>query len=1045
MRGYEELESSEQQIREQRVERAVQRLGGLEVIERKPVDGCRWWSGPRQSDPVQAVAPAQPSWDDQDWPSVASGEECGLASEPWSLWFRMRIPPVRHAMGEWTAVHLRMSDGEGLAFLDGQPLQGVDRNHDTIFLPEGDRDASLLAVEWTGGKRRVEALEWRRIHRRALTARVGFQMLWETMRALPGDHVARIPLLRLLEEGLRGLPWDDTTALIGAAVTAWEATWRRTRDLPGVPEGMLHLIGQSHIDVAWLWPLRETERKVARTASTALNLMQRYPHYLFTQTQAVLYEFLRDRYPSLADRVERSIASGRWEPLGGMWVEPDGNLPSGEAFARQILYGQRYFQQRFGRRSNVCWLPDTFGFAWTLPQILVQGGMRAFATTKLSWNQTNRLPADRFWWEGLDGTRILAQMYSEFNGNLQPGSLRRLWQKTQPKETTRENLYAYGFGDGGGGPTIDMLERLELLVEFPLPGLPQIHVGPTDDFLHRAFADVGELPVWNGELYLELHRGTYTSQGRTKANNRRAEQLYRSAELWATLARLWGEGPEQRELDEGWRLLLRNQFHDILPGSGNHEVYQDADQDYARVFDAGDAVRRAALRALGKQVFVAGERLAAHVIFNSLPWVRDGIVTLPLPIDAPAEVHARNEQGEVLPVQEIARDGQRSLLVAIRAVPSVGYRTVTLHAGAASPSFTPVTAGAGWLENAHLRVELDGEGRIRRLVDRDRGREVLVPGRAGNELWVYEDRPANWDAWDIDFYYPEEGERIGGGATVTLRERGPVRATMEVEIPYHNSTIRHTYTLDCLGYSLGIPTTIDWHERHRLLKASFPFDVRTSAATYEIPYGHIERPTHRNTSWDWAHFEVAAQRFADLSEGDWGAALLNDGRYGHDVRDGVLSLSLLRSPTHPDPEADQGIHTFTYAVYAHGGMWREGEVLERASELNAPLETCMVEGEGRFPASTSLLTVDRPGVTVEAVKAAEDGDGSVIVRLVEWRGSRQPVRLRVPKAVVRAVRCNLLEDILDAPSPTVAGAELVLAIRPYEVVTLRLWFEGPVG
>lgn len=1039
------MQPSEQRIREQKVERALKRLDGIEIAERRPLGPCRWWSGPRRDDPREAIAPAGPSFDDQQWASAEVGQECGDPEEPWSLWLRLRVPLTPVPPESWSGIYLRIAGGEGLCFLDGHPLQGVDGNHDTVLLPKGSGQDAVLALEWSGGRRRIEALEWRRIDRGALTARVGFQMLWEAMRALPADHVARVPLLLLLDGALGDLPWDSETALAPMVAAAWEVAWRHASDLPGSPEGALHLVGQSHIDVAWLWPLAETERKTARTASTALNLMARYPHYLFTQTQPVLYEFLRDRYPEVSVAVGQAVQTGRWEPLGGMWVEPDGNLPSGEAFARQILLGQRYFRERFGRGSTVCWLPDTFGFAWTLPQLLVQGGMRAFATTKLSWNQTNRLPADRFWWEGLDGTRVLAQMYTEFNGNLQPGSLRHLWQNTQPKETTPENLYAYGFGDGGGGPTIEMLERLELLLQGPLPGIPRVTVGPTDDFFDRALASTENLPVWNGELYLELHRGTYTSQARTKSNNRQAEQLYRQAELWSTLARLTGGGPGQRELDHGWRLLLRNQFHDILPGSGIRKVYEDADTDYAVAFRSGEDVRRAALAAIAGRIAAGAETqgaIARHAVFNSLPWSHDGVVAFELPEDAPVQIHARDDAGEILPCQVLGHGARRSILVAVRGIPPVGYRTVAVQAGAAPAptTVTPVTAGPTFLENAHLRAEFDAQGRIARLVDKDNGRDVFTPGESGNALRVYEDRPVNWDAWDIDFYYPEQGETLGAGARVTLRETGPVRATIEVEIPYHDSMIRHTYTLDCLDRCLRIPTVIDWHEHHRLLKASFPFQVRTTTATYEIPFGHIQRPTHRNTSWDWARFEVAGQRFADLSEGDWGVALLNDGRYGHDARDGVLSLSLLRSPTHPDREADQGISACTYAVYPHAGTWWQGGVLERASELNAGLRTCGAGSSGDLPSSGSLLSIDRPGVTVEAVKAAEDGDGSVVVRLVEWRGSRGPARLTLPQDVTRAERCNLLEEPVGLAAPTVVGSEVTVPLRPYEIVTLRLWF-----
>ncbi len=1043
--GVAPVQPGEQRIREQHCERRLRRLGDLEVVERVALGPCRWQARPRPERLSDGAAAADPQVDDSQWAVVETGGSFGTAEQPWSTWLRFSLPARPVESDELGALYLR-TDGEGLVHLRGLAWQGVDGNHQVIPLPDVDGgDPVPVAVEWVGGPRRLEACEWRRLNRAALTARVGLDLLWNTVRALPQDHAAKIPLLQLLDRTLTSLPWEaERDELRAAAVEAWRKAWQRVRDLPGAPEGRVHLVGQSHIDVAWLWPLAETERKTGRTFATALNLMRLYPHYLFTATQPVLYAWLEQRHPDLFRRMAVAVAAGRWEPLGPMWVEPDGNVPSGESFARQLLWGQRYFRQTFGQSSQAAWLPDTFGFAGTLPQILLQGGVTQFATTKLSWNQSNRIPADRFWWEGLDGTRVLAQMYTHFNGDLQAGALRGLWQGTQPKETTPETLYAYGYGDGGGGPTLDMLERAALLLEQPLPGVPRLSTGPTAEFFaraHREAQEAGEeLPVWNGELYLELHRGTYTSQGRTKRNNRLSEQLYREAEIWAALARLGGHGPAQADLAEGWQLLLRNQFHDILPGSGIRQVYEDADRHYAQVIESGQAVRSRALAALAARVGPAAQPagiLARFAVFNSLPWTRDGVVELALPTGTEGPLHVRDEAGEVCPSQPL---GPGHLLVAVRGIPAVGYRTLEVRVGAVAARASGLEAGSRHLQNDRLRAEIDEQGRILRLYDRVADREVLLPGQAGNELLAFDDTPLNWDAWDIDFFYTERVERLGAGATVRLAESGPVRARLEVEIPYRNSTIRQMYTLSCLDGSLDIPTEIDWHEHHRLLKASFPLRVCTTEATYEIPYGHIRRPTHRNTSWEWAHFEVAGQRWADLSEGDWGTALLNDGRYGYDAHGSTLRLSLLKSATHPDPEADQGQHRFTYALLPHAEDWRRGGVAERAAALNAPLQVVPVEieGTGSLPASHSWLGVDRPGVSLEALKGAEDDPEALILRLVEWNGSRRPVTVRLPSGVRSAERVNLLEDPVDVPGPAVRGAELTVPLRPHEIVSLRV-------
>ncbi|MBO0683652.1 MAG: alpha-mannosidase [Candidatus Dormibacteraeota bacterium] len=796
------------------------------------------------------------------------------------------------------------------------------------------------------------------------------------------------------------------------------AAGQLSRDLVGLrsrypPRGRLALAGHAHIDLAWLWPLAETALKTQRSFHTAAGLLDRYPEMTFVHSSAEAYELAREVDPELLGRVRDQVAGGRWEPVGGMWVEPDMNMTGGESIVRQLLHGQRWFEREFGRRHSVGWLPDCFGFTPALPQLLRGAGMEGFFTTKLNWSETNRFPYDLFWWEGLDGTRILSHTFRNerahdalglgaYNGDTDPASLLGVWQGYGGRHLHPESLYTVGYGDGGGGPTAEMVEDVRELASFP--SLPEVSFTRVDALFERLCrsAEAGPLPVWSGELYLELHRGTLTTQGRVKRLHRQAERDLVAAEVVSSLGRLLGTGTSPPQLGRAWRLLLRNQFHDILPGSSIGEVYRQAEAELAESSGTARAAAEAGLRALAGAVIPAGERPAVLVVNPDLS-SRPLRVAVPEPLPGAQAV----EGGWVLG----GGDGVAGLEAAV------------LLSGVGQPG---VAADGLRLENDLLRAELAEDGTLRALYDKRAGREAL--SGPGNQLWAYADHPRGWDAWDIDAGYSSQGEPLPAPHTIEVVERGPHRAAIRLHRRFRSSGVVQTVRLWSGSPRLEFVTELDWHERRVLLKARFPLGVRSSRATFETAFGVVERPTHRNTSWDAAQFEVAGHRFADLSEPGYGVALLNDGRYGHHALGNELGLSLLRSPHYPDPMADEGRHQFIYALLPHAGGWLEGGVLAEAEDLNRPLLVvgCRAGRESRVRS----LAVEGVRLGLGALKAPEDGDeGALVLRLYEPQGARGRAGLRLPEGWRLAAALNLLEDRIGEPD---------LDFLPFQVRTYLL-------
>jgi alpha-mannosidase len=760
--------------------------------------------------------------------------------------------------------------------------------------------------------------------------------------------------------------------------------------------------GHAHIDTAWLWPLRETKRKCARSFSTVLSLMDDHPAFRFACSQMQHYAWMRDHYPTLFARIRDRVAAGQWEPVGGMWVETDCNIASAESLVRQVVHGKLFLIEELGYEPRVGWLPDTFGFPATLPQILRESGMPHFLTQKLWWNQVDAFPHSTFWWEGLDGSRVLTHFppAATYNGDASPGELLRTESNFHDHSAASSSMYLYGHGDGGGGPTRGMLEQLDRMAD--VDGLPRVEHGTAHEFFARTEAEDGDaLPTWRGELYLERHRGVFTTQGAVKRGNREAERLLRQAETWSCLHPDGLAAYPAADLDAAWKLTLLHQFHDILPGSSIEWVYQDAARDHQRVHDLATRAIDTATQAIVTRVDSEG-MLQPVVIFNASSFDRSEVVDV----------------------------GGRPMLVE---APACGYAVLdTAQQPAAND---PVITGNNSMENALLRVRWDGDGLLTSVYDKQAGREVLAAGERGNVLQLFRDHPSDYDAWEIDADDLHHPQALTSCESIEMIEATPLRAAVRTVRRTAASTVTQTMVLRSGSRRVEFHTTVDWQETHRLLKVAFPVAVRAARAAFDVGFGHVERPTHENTSWDAAQFEVPAHRFADLSEHGYGVALLNDCKHGYDVRGSTLRLTLLRAPTMPAPRADRGVHQLTYALFPHPGDLVSGGVVEEAEALDLPLR-CVATAphRGDLPRRANAVSVDGPGVAVTAVKKSERGE-ALVVRICEVAGGRRTVRVNPGITAVAAARCDLLERPRE-PLALRDGA-VQLELGPFQLATLR--------
>lgn len=827
---------------------------------------------------------------------------------------------------------------EALAWKDGKPWRGVDPNH--RWLPIDGREVDFY-LEAAANPRATEA----------------------------GPEPAPSML------ALRRSP-QPAFVLRQAELVTRDSPGEGLSDVRLDPLHRITAVGHAHIDTAWEWPIREARRKVARSWSTQLALMDEHPDYVFAASQPAQYAWMKESYPDIYRRIQEKVAAGQWEPVGAMWVEADCNLPSGESLVRQLLLGKRFFIQEFGHETKILWLPDVFGYPGNLPQLISEAGCDFFLTQKLSWNDTNKPEHHTFMWEGIDGTRVFTHFppADTYNGSFKQDEVERSIRNFKDGHSSNRSLYLFGWGDGGGGPQPEMIDSAHRL---------GVEIGRAGDFFEAASSEANDLATSVGELYFELHRGTYTSQSRTKRLNRLAQQALREAEIWSVAA---GGAYPSTELSALWQTLLLNQFHDILPGSSIDWVYEESERDLESVVARATGISEAAMSAIAG----SGEQLS---IFNTTSHARSEVVNL---------------GGEYARIE----------------APSCGWAVHVAH-----PHEEQVTVTDHSMQNELLRVEWDEHGVLTSIWDKEVGREVLS-GR-GNLLQLHDDNPTKWDAWDLDSDYRKSFTELTQIEQVKLH--GGLRGVLGFARRFGDSRLTQVMSLDAGSRVLRFETLVDWQEKHKMLKVAFPVTVTSREATYEIQFGHLRRPTHEDTSYARAMFEVCAQRWADLADGDYGVALLNDCKHGYDIHGSVMRLSLLRAPTHPDPSADRGDHQFTYALIPHRGDFREAGVIAAAEDLNAPLR--IVSGNLTGGTRRSLVEVDTPQVVVESIKRAEDSD-SVIVRLYEAWGGRCKARLQTTLPASRAFLCDLLER--EREEVALNNGVIELQITPFKILTLKL-------
>lgn len=971
-------------------------------------------------------------------------------------WFRTTVTIPESYKGMKVVALLRHGF-EGLCFVDGQPVQGLDANRDEIVLTESAKgnESYCIAIEGYGGSR--PGIEYFHTFQYASIATKDdlvwslywdFKVAFDSAMSMPADSTSRVRILDLIDRHIKRIDLNEVDDIENyrAQVTAVQKDFRQALNSYQTSEGSgeLALIGHAHIDTAWLWRLAETRRKCGRTFSTVLKYMDEYPDYKFSQSQPQLYEFVKNNYPVLWEKIKQRVADGRWEPMGGGWVEQDSNVAGAEALVRQLVYGNRFYMKEFGKFTPAVWLPDAFGYPIQLPQIIRKAQLTSFNTTKIGWNQYNEFPYTMFMWRGLDGTEVLSVMHPcgrrGYNGEVTPPVLVSHWQRFKQKASANEVWFPFGYGDGGGGPTKEDLEN-GVRLQDGMVGIPKVRFSTLEELFGRLENDVNkdDLPVFNDELYFELHRGCQTTQARTKRNNRLAELTIRDAELLGAFAMQVGFAYPQDELYESWKPLLMNQFHDILPGSSIKEVYDEADRDYAKIIGTGRKVRDAALTTIVDRVDTTGNGTPV-VVANTLGWVRSDIAEMALTSSLADNETIVDPAGKPVPCQLVTgKGGGKAALFEVSEVPATGYAVYRIaKSKPAEVAASELRVSETKLENRFFSVYLTKTGTIRRIVDKANNRDVIPNGAEANELQLFDDRPQNWEAWDIDFNIDEQRSSIDDVVSISVVETGPVRGTVRVIKKTKRSTITQDISLYRSIPRIDFRTTADWFEKRRLLKVAFPVEVLSRNATYEVQYGAIERPTHQSTSIDRAKFEVPGHRWIDLSEGDYGVSLLNDGKYGFDVLGNRMRISLLRSTMNPDPHADEGRHEFTYSLYPHAGDWREAKTVQRAYELNAPLiAKSAAAHKGELPKTYGFVSVDCPNVVIDCVKKAEDSDAT-IVRMYEAHGARSRAKLAFAQKPVTVTECDLMEQN-DVPVE-VRGSTVSFSIKPWEIRTFKVQF-----
>lgn len=940
---------------------------------------------------------------------------------------------------DWDAINPQF-----LIYVNGEIRQGLDVNHRRVLLTYDAVPGevySIVLYAFSGMKEGLAELtsDISILNRDVERLYFDIKVAYDSALLLNKDDKDRIDLISGLNEAVNLLdlrkPFSD--AFHDSVKKSIEYIDKHIYGKKNANKKFTaYCTGHTHIDVAWLWTLKQAREKAIRSFSTVLSLMEQYPDYVFMSTQPQLYQFIKEDYPEVYEKIKQRVREGRWEPEGAMWIEPDCNLISGESMVRQIMFGTRFFKKEFGVNSTIVWLPDVFGFSGAIPQILKKSGIECFMTTKLKWNETNIFPYDTFMWKGIDGSEILTYFTIHHGAFLGPKCVNEVWDAHKQKGLNSEVLVPFGYGDGGGGATSEMLENGERLLK-GVAGCPEIRMAGMKDFVASLKSSIKgnrKLPKWVGELYFELHRGTYTSIAKNKRYNRKTEFLLQDSELMSVISSdTAGTVYPKDKINSCWETVLLNQFHDILPGSSIKEVYEESRQQYEQVIHTGKEILNHSVRAVSAKIDL---KETSVVVFNQLSFMRSDLVLLDLP-QGWQDIELLDNGHKV--VHQITED--RKVLFYAENVPAKGYKVYSIRNAARSyvKNHETVYAGTGELDNRFFNIRLDSKGRMVSIYDKSCRREVLKPGEAGNVLQAFEDLPYANDAWDIAIYYQEKMWEIDDIVSIGTIERGPVRSSVRIKRRFLDSEI----VQDILIYNdiprIDFVSKVDWKEKGILLKAAFPVDVHADKATYDIQFGNIERATHWNTSWDYARFEVYGHKWADISEDGYGVSLMNDCKYGYDIKDGLMRITLLKSAFWPHTEADREKHEFTYLLYPHAGDWKTGGTVQMAYNLNCPMYAIVEEAHaGVMPQEYSFIGLDCENVIVDTIKKAEDSD-DIIVRVFECYNRRTKVRASMHKEIERLAECDLMENETEVLSAH--GNTFEFEIKPYEIKTFKLRFK----
>jgi alpha-mannosidase len=969
------------------------------------------------------------------------------------LWLKLSIDIPGDWAGETPVLVLDLgntsnwtNDGfEALLYLDGKPYKGVDQNHKLVFLPEtmtGTKTTIYLRL-WSGleggGKPQEQEHKFGQI-KVAILDRSVDELLFLTDACIgayeaANDEREKAKLLSTVNAAYATIDWSEETydddTFRETVHKAYLHLTSALAKMPRTTEAKISAIGHTHIDLAWLWRLKHTREKCVRSFSTVLRLMEIYPEYTFLQSQPQAYEFIKEDYPDIYEEIKGRVKEGRWETDGAMWVEADCNIPSGESLVRQILIGKNFFRDEFGSDSKFLWLPDVFGYNWALPQILRKSGIETFLTSKISWNQYNKLPHDTFFWRGIDGTEVLTHFittpdlqcsqgdyYFTYDADITAETINGTYEFYINKEISDTQITSFGHGDGGGGVSREQLEMIRALNKTPL--LPETKMQKAGDFfdgLHCAVDSTDEyVHVWDGELYLENHRGTLTSQGKTKWYNRRLEYLYRTAEYFAVLRSLvnneWETYP-YGELLRGWKRILTNQFHDIIPGSSIPEVYADTVVDYQKSWETAQAIIDTSIDAVPQE--------NVYGIHNPSNWMRTDVAA----IENDNDGTFKTPEGALLKSTKIGAVHH----VLVEEIQGFGAKRIVFHPGSVRENDSGFEINGKAIETPFYSIRFDQHGQIELLYDKEYQRAVSKSGENLNQLLVFEDRPRDSDAWDIDLFYNDQCEEVRDLQSFAVVAQSDLLCMVRLEWKHLHSNVVQHISLYAHTKRIDFATSVDWHENRRMLKAAFPVDVRTTKARFDIQFGNIERPTHWNTSWDLAKFEVAAHKWADISENGFGLALMNDCKYGHDAKGSTLRITLLKSSKFPDPNADMGDHEFTYSIMSHGGDFRTAEVEKQAAWLNDRL----LVASGEVEDLRRIVACDNENIYIDAVKRAEHGE-KVIVRFHEFFGKTSRVKLTSDFTI--ASWCET--DLMEQPVSPESFSAVDLAVKPYEIKTIAL-------